>query len=74
MNRYDAFDFDARPIASGNRLMDVQGPGERIIADWKALRFAIQGFYPTERPHWTKNGATISAAIRNHRAIVKGGK
>ena len=50
--RYMAIDETGKVLAQGNRLMDVEGPGDRFLIDYKKMVCIAQGFYPLTRYAW----------------------
>ena len=50
--RYMAIDKNGKVLSQGTRLMDIEHVGERILIDYKKMRQAEQGFYPTNRYNW----------------------
>jgi hypothetical protein len=64
MNRYQALDKKGNVIASGKRLMDVTGAGERILIDYKKMRHAITGFYPTTVYAWRAGIRRVGDLLR----------
>ena len=54
--RYLAITKQGKILAWGKLLGDVQSFGERIIIDYKLMRFAIENIYPTLRPVWHHTG------------------
>jgi hypothetical protein len=52
IKRYQAVDLNGKVIASGKTLESVQGPGNRIILDYKAKRYHVQGLYPLTVAPW----------------------
>lgn len=51
--RYQALNRKGQVIATGKRLMDVEGmPGDRIIVDYHKKRWTIQHDLPQTRYQW----------------------
>jgi hypothetical protein len=51
-----AIDKNGTVLSQGDRLMDITGPGDRILIDYKKMRQARQGFYPLTRYNWQPLG------------------
>jgi len=61
---YQSVDFTGKVLGTGKRLTDVEGMGERIIVDYKKMRYTIQPQYPAARYNWHKGFDGISFIIK----------
>jgi len=65
--RYQALSKTGKVIATGDRLMDVEGYGERLLVDFKEKRWVRQLLYPSSRYQWNKGIKQIGEIIRRWR-------
>ena len=67
IKRYFAYDFDGKEIARGSTIASVDGAGDRIIVDYKLLRFTCHALYPLSVYLWIRGLREVGNFIRRRR-------
>lgn len=62
--RYQALDFSGKVLATGKRIMDIEGVGQRILIDNKLLKHATTDYYPAYRYSWITGIRKVGNIIR----------